>query len=620
MRSSTTINSKSFIFLHARALTRHVTRQDTGALLALAALFAVMLIGTWQRWAQPIVDHGREMNLPARILAGEQLYVDVQFLYGPFAPYFNAFLYRVFGLSLTVLQTAGAISGALILLMIYRLSRHLMNVPQAMLATGLVLVICAIKSTANYLSPYAYAALYGLLFALASLICTTGYLRDRRRVWLIGAGACAGFALISKPEASLAALAAAAIAISIHSLSQRRLLWQETAIFALPVIAIAAAAYGFILTRVHWRTLIEDNHILFSNMPPQLIYFNRFISGLSEWPKSLWYTATGLGIYAVWIGLSTSIGGLLSYRKHDGWRGAAGRGVLLVIVGLAWWKIVLEIFRVHTDATPLTSMPIVLVLVIIVSGGRLWCAWRKQVDIPQTESLLLVISAFALISALRVILNVTASGPYAPFFLPVAIVVCLYLLFRTSPRILVPGKPIRENVRLVAMTLIGLMIIGVGINSIYRLRTRNTYEVGTARGSLITEPPYGQPIAAAIRFVQERTSTDDHLLTLPQATSINFLTGRRQPFREEIIHPGFLSDEEAIRRLESQRVPMILVVNLLTPEFRDIVFGTDYNPGLMRWIENNYSLIERFDSDHSAGARLGDKPFFILAYQKKIDN
>jgi 4-amino-4-deoxy-L-arabinose transferase-like glycosyltransferase len=613
MRSPTTINSNSLISIHSRALAR----QDVRALLALAVLFALMLIGTWQRWTQPIVDHGREMNLPARILAGEQLYVDVQFLYGPFAPYFNAFLYRVFGISLAVLKTAGAVSGALILLMIYRLSRQLMNVRQAMLATGLVLVICAIKSTANYLSPYAYAALYGLLFALASLVCTTSYLGDPRRVWLIGAGACAGFALITKPETSLAALAAAAIAIAIHSLSQRRLLWRETVFFALPVVAIAAAAYGFILTRVHWRTLIEDNHILFSNMPPQLIYFNRFISGLSEWPKSLWYTATGLGVFAVWIGLSALIGGLISYRKHDGWRGTVGRGLLLVIVGLVWWKIVLEIFRVHTDATPLTSMPIVLLLVIIVSGWRLWQALRKKMEIPQAESLLLVISAFAVISALRVILNVTASGPYAPFFLPVVILVCLYLLFQTFPRILVPSKPIRENVRLAATILIGLMIIGVGINSIYRLRTRNTYEVGTARGSFITEPPYGQPIASAIRFVQERTSPDDDLLTLPQATSINFLTDRRQPFREEIIHPGFLSDGEAIRRLESQRVPMILVVNLLTPEFRDIVFGTDYNPGLMRWIEANYSLIERFDSDYSAGARLGDKPFFILAYQRK---
>ncbi len=613
MKSSTTINSNRHISVYYLGLTR----RDAQVLLALAALFAFMLIGTWQRWTQPIVDHGREMNLPARILAGEQLYVDVQFLYGPFAPYFNAFLYRVFGIDQTVLKTAGAISGVLILLMIYRLSRQLMKAHQAMLVTGLVLVVCAIKSTANYISPYAYAALYGLLFALASLVCTTSYLRDKRLSRLIGAGACAGFAVITKPETALAALAAAAIAITIRSISERRILWRDAVFFALPVIAIVAAVYGFILTRVPWRTLIEDNHILFSNMPPQLIYFNRFISGLSEWPKSLWYTATGLGVFAVWIGLSALIGGLISYRKHDGWRVATGRGLLLIILGLAWWKVVLEIFRVHIDATPLTSMPIVLAAAIIILSWRLARAWRKKQEIPIEEGMLLVVFVFALISTLRVILNVAANGPYAPFFLPVVIVACLYLLFRTFPRMLVPSKPVRENVRLAAMALIGLMIIGVGINSIYRLRTRNTYGVGTVRGSFITEPPYGQPIAAALRFVEERTRPDDFLLTLPQATAINFLTGRRQPFREEIIHPGFLSDEEGIRRLEAQRVPMILVVNLLTPEFRDVVFGTDYNPGLMRWIENNYRLIERFDSDYSAGARLGDKPFFILAYQRK---
>ena len=51
-----------------------VSRRDGWAALALAALFVVMLAATWQRWTHPIIDHGRELNLPARILAGEQLW------------------------------------------------------------------------------------------------------------------------------------------------------------------------------------------------------------------------------------------------------------------------------------------------------------------------------------------------------------------------------------------------------------------------------------------------------------------------------------------------------------------------------------------------------------------
>src|SRR5262245_57900788 len=64
--------------------------------LSIIVLFIVMLAGSWQRWTQPLIDHGREMNLPARIMTGERIYSDVQVLYGPFAPHFNALLFRFF--------------------------------------------------------------------------------------------------------------------------------------------------------------------------------------------------------------------------------------------------------------------------------------------------------------------------------------------------------------------------------------------------------------------------------------------------------------------------------------------------------------------------------------------
>src|SRR5262249_30354164 len=76
------------------------TNKDARVLASLVVLFVFFLIVSWQRWTRPLVDHGREMNLPARVLAGEQLYVDILYYYGPFAPHFNALLYRIFGLHL----------------------------------------------------------------------------------------------------------------------------------------------------------------------------------------------------------------------------------------------------------------------------------------------------------------------------------------------------------------------------------------------------------------------------------------------------------------------------------------------------------------------------------------
>src|SRR5262245_12845540 len=148
---------------------------------AIIILFIIMLVASWQRWTQPLIDHGREMNLPARILAGERIYNDVQVLYGPFAPQFNALLYRIFGTHLWVLKAAGAVCAILILLMIYRLARALMSDWESFLVAGLALVLCALKSTANYIQPYTYAALYGVVFALGSLVATVSYIHSRGR-------------------------------------------------------------------------------------------------------------------------------------------------------------------------------------------------------------------------------------------------------------------------------------------------------------------------------------------------------------------------------------------------------------------------------------------------------
>src|SRR5215831_14597022 len=517
---------------------------------AIIFLFIAMLAASWQRWTQPLIDHGREMNLPARILAGERLYNDVQFLYGPFAPHFNALLYRVFGIHLSVLKVSGAVCAILILLMIYRLARSLMDEWESFLAAGLALVICALKSTANYIQPYAYAALYGLVFALGSLIATVSYIRLRsERLRLeyrlqaeslgdlppeggtpnagapnegattnaVLAGLLAGLSLISKPELALAALAAGFTALTVESFAERRPLWRDAAAFAAPVVIITAATYAIILSHTPLRVLLEDNHVLFTAMPPQLVYFNRHVSGLAQWPTSLWFSLAGIGGFALWAGFCGVIGAFAS-RKQAEWRGVFKAGLI--------------VWTLSGNSPRISALSLGL------------CA-EESSRRPQLR-VLLVIAVFSFVSILRAILNITTSGAYTPFLLPALVIVYLYLLFRVAPDLLAKTDSIRLNIRRAAMMMIALMIVGMGVNSTILLRRRNTFTVSSSRGSLVTVPEIGEPLQAAIRYVEQRTGPDDYVLSAPQGTTINFLAARRYPLREEIIHPGFLAGEKEL--------------------------------------------------------------------------
>ena len=112
----------------------------------------------------------------------------------------------------------------------------------------------------------------------------------------------------------------------------------------------------------------------------------------------------------------------------------------------------------------------------------------------------------------------------------------------------------------------------------------------------------------------------DAVAVLPEGTSLNFLSGRRNPLREEIILPGVLdeaAETRAIRQLRDADTRLILIANRPTPEFGAAVFGRDYNRHLMGWIEENYEPVAMFGPDKSPGLAIGHPTFFIRAYHRK---
>jgi hypothetical protein len=336
---------------------------------------------------------------------------------------------------------------------------------------------------------------------------------------------------------------------------------------------------------------------------------------LAQWPASLWFSLTGLGVFLLWLGACLTLGALLA-RRAPGWQTALKRGLALLLIGIVWREAAIRLLRVPSDVTPFASAIFVLPGLIGWLGVQ---AWRQRATFSPALRVWLILAVFSLVAVSRAALNVTTTGPYTPFFVPVLIVVYLALLICFAPAALIASDAVRARVRQVAVGLLALLVLGMAINSSRRWQRLNTFTVNAPRGSFKTVAEIGEPLQAAIRYAAERTQPDEYVLALPVATMINFLAERRYPLREEIVHPGFLTDakeQDAIERLKAQRVRLILLANLDTAEFRDRAFGLDYNQELLRWIAANYHVVARFDSAASRGAQLGDKAFFILAYER----
>ena len=184
----------------SRGSDQKVDRKDLACFAGILASFAAGLAASWQCWGNPLVDSGRELNVPLRLVHGEMLYSDVNYFYGPFSPYLNALLYRALHPSLWVLWGRGMVSTVLILALSYWIARQIAGRFPATLACLAITWVCALKSQGNYMMAYAFGGVDGCTFVLATTVLLVVFLRKKSAAALFGAGILAGLAILSKTE------------------------------------------------------------------------------------------------------------------------------------------------------------------------------------------------------------------------------------------------------------------------------------------------------------------------------------------------------------------------------------------------------------------------------------
>ena len=83
-------------------------------------VFSVMAFWSWRKWPDLLVDFGQQLYIPWQLAGGKLLYKDIVILHGPLSQYFNAFWFKLFGPSLTVLIFVNLAILACITVVIYK--------------------------------------------------------------------------------------------------------------------------------------------------------------------------------------------------------------------------------------------------------------------------------------------------------------------------------------------------------------------------------------------------------------------------------------------------------------------------------------------------------------------
>lgn len=572
------------------------SRNTSAALFALVVLWAMKVYSTWGAWGNLTIDSGHEMYVPLLLAEGKQLYRDAWFTYGPPSAYLNSYLFRLFGLHLNVLYWAGCLSALGSATFLYLAGMRLSSWLVGWTAAAVLLAEAFPPSLFCFPLPYAFAAVYGCLLACVFLWLILNSAASTRWWWMFAAGTISAVALLMKPEFGIAAYVTVGILIVERRFRQRsgKFLLQDI-LAILPGIVVCAVI-------IHWMVGIAGVDFITQE-------------NIVSWPTSYFMKTYG----KMWLarnGFSLAIPDL--YRALIRTLPLLGAG--FVAYCYLWWKrsdrtaqaakgmlaLLLVVSIVQEDFQSFISSPAyavenslariffpqdMVLYVVLAACAFWWYFWRKGAK--ESEPGIPLVLTFTALLSFR-ILEGMKPAEY-PIYYNGPVVLCFLLLARlVIPR---AGRTRRFIfVGEAVICLACLTVVAMHARSIEQ-DTKNYVPLRTERGTIRVPKGMAAAYTEAIGFMKEKAALGELVLSIPEDTSLYFLSGTYCPTRVYSFTPGAVAPgkmtDDTIREIEAKRVRYLLWSNRTFAEFGVPVFGTDFNQALGDYFKAHYRPVRR---------------------------
>jgi hypothetical protein len=550
-------------------------------LAGLAPAFAVGLAFTtcaalsWRKLGSLLIDGGRELDVPYQLLQGRLLYRDVDYYWGPLAPYLNAALYRLVGVSVDTVMWAGLAVAFLATAALHRITaRTSGRWPAAAVAVTFVLASAFARpgdiAIFNFVLPFNCNATYGMAAGLWSLAFLLDHVESGQVRPFVASALLLALTALAKLEVLLPTLGAHLL----FGLARRRELGARH---------LAGWSLALTLAVVPYAMLASAQPSLWSESLTRpvnaaaAVYLRRTL-GLAD--------PAGAVLAMAWSGLSFA--GVLTI----GWA-AAGLARRLparraaAVIGLAFVAVLAVELAIPPDVG-LRAAPLALSagLAMLVGG------WRREPD-GRTRLLgLALLSVFALLSLARVPLRAMASH-YGFFLLPPSLPALVALAaFR--------GDAWRRRA---SLAVASALLLGFGLSSYATTATWLALPhvpLVTSRGTLLVRE--GAPERPLLE-VLSRFPPETRVVAVTEGIGLVFAAGLREGDRRVSYLPMTLPDSESDRRLAAAwrlKPPDLVLLwqgRDLWPEFGSRGFGVDYAREAGAFLASHYTVRPELEGD-----------------------
>jgi hypothetical protein len=546
-------------------------------MILFAASFVFYLWLVWERVPGILGDQGWFLQVSRRVAAGEILYRDVLWSYGPLPVYLMSWLMQHANYDIAfhaIFHTAIAASATLV---IYRLHRFSLSPIHS--ALGAVLIMVLGGTFIPFLLNYTAAGALGALCMLVTLLGLVGCLRNQkpRHYTLMTTVGLAG-ALLSKQEFAFGALTLGVFVFAVvrftRPIDEERRPFARVILFSwVTGILIAVIFYGILSRAAGWQPILEGitGYQIFQVARTTLVAYSR----TSSWVYILTASVSTL-IIAMGLGASLRFADLTQKKLvlricaiilfayyifllawRTGWLSDV-RHQKISVLDLPLFsridltdRVLVWFFQVHL--AKILWLGIVILLVVITPRWIRRIRQKEPVNFEQIACLTALV--FALLVDLRFALFATNFLP------PTTLVWILSMLSSELPQIKTLLKP----------SLGGKITIAVGFIFIFSVNTfpialsysHFTLPFSSAYGQVRLDPIMYPLVDESVQYIKSNSQPEDYIAVIGPLPGIYYLGERKNPFRQDYLSVFVGNSEndapDYLERMNRFAPPILLV-------------------------------------------------------------
>ncbi len=561
--------------------------------LTLSVTGILMLWWTWGQWPDTLYDFGHELYIPWKLSEGKTLYADMAYFEGPLSPYWNALIFRLFGVSLIALVGANLLITILLVGLIYAIVLYMADRLTATLTCLVFLCLFAFgqygfMASFNYLAPYAHPLVHGLVLSVASLWCFQRFLLEGNQRWLGAAGILAGFVFLTKPEPFIAVSAAIGTGVFLRFFSESTAgtsLKREVMIYTGCMIIPPSVAFLLLCTELSPDAAfagILGSWKYLSHTAVTSLKFYRVGMGTHD----ITYSITSISLWS--FGYAAFFATLILIAKKlraPGRLQVVASGVTFLVAAIGFY-LLLQTNGAHF----LRPLPVALSVIGIYLFKGFWRDGRHSAENSRLiVAMMLVVFALALL--LKIMLNARIFQYGFVLAMP-GTLVCIVALTHGIPRWLM------HRGACAAAFLAGALGLIVGVVTHHVQQVDFVYsakqaQVGHGADTFVADFR-GHFVNMTLEIIEKNITPDETIAVLPLGVMINYLARRDNPTPYLFFMPPevfIFGEEQMLSEFKAHPPDYVILFHVDSDHYGYPYFGRDYAQSIFAWVEKNYQSV-----------------------------